>query len=162
MQPEVWSSTSSPTSSTTTYVNYFTFAASVLLGSSYLPPLVSARECLSACWPLATSVKSRWGVPTTYHAYSGPARECLPVPAGPTCWVQAPATKAYPSLAGKCLPVSAWCSLHPFLLPTYLPAEMEQDSGRGRIHPLLLPLYNGNHSTVFSKNIHPLLQPLFS
>ena len=31
----------------------------------------------------------------TYYAYSGPARECLPVPAGLTCWVKAPATNTY-------------------------------------------------------------------
>ena len=84
-----------------------------------------ARECLSACWPLAISVllscayhlptppQSCCGVPTTspcllwscqrvpttYYAYSGLPRECLPVLAGPTCWVQpaSPATNTYPS-----------------------------------------------------------------
>jgi hypothetical protein len=58
-------------------LNYITFTASVLLGSS--PPQ-------STAWV------------------------CLPVPAGPTCWVKAPATYAYSSLAGE-VPVSLLASL---------------------------------------------------
>ena len=59
-------------------LNYITFTASVLLGSS--PPQSTA------------------GV-------------CLPVPAGPTCWVKAPATYAYSSLAGE-VPVSLLAPRH--------------------------------------------------
>ena len=50
-------------------------------------------------------------LPPTTYAYSGPARECLPVPAGPTCWVKASAIYAYFSLAGE-LPVSLLAPHH--------------------------------------------------
>ena len=93
--------------------------------ATYLAYSGPARECLSACWPLAISVLLScayhlptppqsfcsvpttnpcllWScqrVPTTYYAYSGLPRECLPVLAGPTCWVQpaSPALNTYPS-----------------------------------------------------------------
>ena len=62
------------------YLDYFNFAASVLLGSSYLPPLVSARECLSACWPLAISVL----LSCAYHLPT-PPQSCCGVPTTNPC-----------------------------------------------------------------------------
>ena len=53
-------------------LDFFTFTASVLLVSSYLPPL-AARECLPACWSYLLGanpshqrlLQSLWKVPTS-------------------------------------------------------------------------------------------------
>jgi hypothetical protein len=59
-----------------------TYATSVLLWCAFHQPCI-----LWSCQR----------VPTTYYAYSGLPRECLPVLAGPTYWVQpaSPATNTY-------------------------------------------------------------------